>query len=154
MRVISHIVHVDIGKEPISWWLYGHVFATNTGTRSGAPQIRSIPIFTAQFVENLTAVNAVCAGSHIFKSEWETDASAMLGIQAEIVNGIHTRRAVDSPRNGLLLFIVFEKYFDDSRIVIVKDKRESVYRMMVIDATAMGVKVCIPLPFLICGIMH
>jgi hypothetical protein len=105
----------------------------------------------ARSAENLTAVNAVCAGSHIFKSEWETDAPAMLGIQAEIVNGIHTRRAVDSPRNGLLLFIVFEKYFDDSRIVIVKDKRESVYRMMVIDATAMGVKVCIPLPFLICG---
>lgn len=65
----------------------------------------------------------------------------MVGLRAEITNGIHTRRAVDHPRNGLLLFIVFEKFFDDSRIVIVKDKRTMEYRMLVIDSTAVQIPV-------------
>lgn len=76
------------------------------------------------------------SGAHLFKSEWEGSAFEMLGITPATAQG----RAVDNPRNCMLLLCPFEKWLDDSRIAFVSIKGGDGGKLVVLDKTYLDKK--------------
>ena len=57
-------------------------------------------------------------------------------------------------RNAMILFTVFDKLFEDSRIIFARTKADPVWRLVVIDKDALsvnvstGARMCLLLPYL------
>ena len=75
-------------------------------------------VFASSFSNHLvmSGVAVFCVGAHLFKSCWEADAYPVLNM----VPKQERERAVDHPRNGMLMFRAFELMYDEFRLVFVK----------------------------------